>query len=162
MRRQQLQQLSRTNFITTPQGSGYIIGNVFGARWSFLGPATHHSDGFSTDISGFKAGVTACASLGYDTTGFVALLCSGFALGLVHLETKNAASDYEQSKDVGLGAATLELDARYNIGKYFHVGLALGGDFWISKLAAERPDGSELFHSNLFNASMQLGVGLHF
>lgn len=154
--------LSRTNFITTPEGSSYIIGNVFGVRWSYLGTATHHRDGFSTDISGFKAGVTACGSLTYDTTGFVLLVCSGFAAGLVHLETKDAASDYEQSKDVGLGAATLELDARYNIGKYFHIGLAVGGDIWVSKLTAERADGSELFHSNLFNANMQLGVGLHF
>lgn len=154
--------LSRANFITTPQGSNYLIGSVFGVRWSHLGPATHHSAGFSTDISGFKAGVTACASLIYDTSGFVALFCTGFAVGLVHLETKDASSDYEQSKDVGLGAATLELDARYNIGKYFHLGLTVGGDFWISKVTAERADGSELFQSNLFNANMQLGLGLHF
>jgi hypothetical protein len=145
-----------------PFDPSYIIGSVFGVRWSYLGPATYHSDGFSTEIGGFKAGVTACASLTYDTSGFVALFCSGFAVGLVHLETKDAVSDYEQSKDIGLGAATLELDARYNVGKYFHVGMVVGGDFWVSKLTAERPDGSELFHSRLFNANVQLGMGLHF
>lgn len=154
--------LTRTNFITTPQQGSYIIGNVVGARWSFLGSATYRSDGFSTQIRGFKAGVTACTSLTYDTSGFIALLCSGFALGLINLETKDASSDYRQSKDVGLGAATLELDMRYHLGEYFHVGLAVGGEFWISELTAERADGSALFHSRLFNANAQLGVGLHF
>jgi hypothetical protein len=154
--------LSRTNFITTPEHSSYIIGNVFGLRWSYLGTATYRSGGYSTDIGGFKAGVTACASLAYDTRGFVALLCSGFAVGVVHLKTNDRASDYQQSKDIGLGAATLELDTRYNIGKLFHIGLAAGGDFWISKLTAERADGSELFQSRLFNANLQLGLGLHF
>lgn len=154
--------LSRTNFITTPQQSSHIVGAVVSVRWSYLGTATYRSDGFSTDINGFKAGVNACASLTYDTRGFVALFCSGFAVGLVHLETRDAASDYQQSKDIGLGAATVELDTRYNIGKLFHVGLTVGGDFWVSKLTAERADGSELFHSNLFNANLQLGVGLHF
>jgi hypothetical protein len=154
--------LMRTNFITTPQRSSYIIGNVFGVRWSYLGSATRRSGGFSTELNGFKAGVSSCASLAYDTTGFVALLCSSFTVGLMHLETKDLASDYQQSKDIGLGAASLDLDARYNIGKYLHVGLAAGGEVWISKLSAERADGSELFHSRLFNVNVQLGLGVHF
>lgn len=75
---------------------------------------------------------------------------------------KDTAGDYQKVDDVGFGSATIELNARYNFGKYVHVGLAVGGDFWIGKLAAQRADGSELFHSRLFNANAQLGLGLNF
>jgi hypothetical protein len=92
----------------------------------------------------------------------VALLCSNFSIGLLDLETKRAASDYKQSKVTGLGSASLELDARYNIGKHFHVGLAAGTEIWLAKLTAERADGSELLHSRLFNANIQLGLGSSF
>jgi len=154
--------LLRTNFIVTPEHSRLLIGNVFGVRWSFLGSATRQSGGYSTEFNGFKAGVNACASLHYDADGFVALLCSGFTAGLMHLETKEAASSYTQSKSIGMGAASIELDARYNIGQYFHVNLMAGGEAWVGKLSAERADGSELFHSRLLNANVQLGLGLHF
>ena len=81
----------------------------------------------------------------------------------MELETKRAASDYKQSKVIGLGTASLELDARYNIGKHFHVGLAAGAELWLTKqLTAERADGSELFHSRPFNANIQLGLGSSF
>lgn len=154
--------LTRANFITTPGQTSYLIGNVFGVRWSYLGNATRRDGDYSTEISGFKAGVTSCSSLIYDTDGFIALFCANFSVGLIDLQTKDAASDYTQSKQIGLGAASLELDARYNLGKYVHVGLMAGGEFWVSKLAAERADGSELFHSRLFNANVQLGLGLNF
>jgi len=106
--------------------------------------------------------VNTCSSLDYDTAGFVALLCSSFTVGLMNLETKDAAGNYHQSKNIGLGAASLDFDARYNIGKLLHVSLAAGGELWLSRLSAERADGSELFHSRLFNANLQLGLGLHF
>lgn len=154
--------LWRTNFIVTPERSSFLIGNVFGVRWSYLGGATRRRAGYTTEFNGFKAGVGGCTSLHYDTEGFVALLCSSFTVGLMHLETKEATSSYEQSKDIGIGAASLELDARYNVGKYFHVGLLAGGEAWVGKLSAERADGSELFHSRLFNANVQLGLGLQF
>lgn len=154
--------LLRTNFIVTPEHQSLLIGNVFGVRWSYLGSATRRQAGYTTDLNGFKAGVNACTSLHYDTEGFVALLCSSFTVGLMHLETKEASSNYVQSKVIGLGAASLDLDARYNIGKYFHVGLMAGGEAWVGKLSAERADGSELFHSRLFNANVQLGLGFHF
>ncbi len=154
--------LSRANFISTPDRTNYLIGNVFGVRWSYLGNATHTADGYSTDISGFTAGVNACTSFAYDTTGFVFLLCGGFAVGRMHLETRALEGDYQKAKDIGLGTASLELNSRYNIGQHFHVALALAGEFWVSELTAERADGSQLFHSNLFNANAQLGFGVHF
>jgi hypothetical protein len=154
--------LTRTNFITTPEQNGFLIGNVFGVRWSFLGDATRRNGDYSTEISGFKAGVTSCTPLHFDTDGFVALFCANFSVGMMALETKHDTSDYEQTKLVGLGTASIELDARYNFGKHFHVGLMTGGEFWVSKLTAERADGSELFHSRLFNANVQLGLGLSF
>jgi hypothetical protein len=155
-------ELTRANFISTPARDSYLIGSVFGVRWSYFGTATHATDGYSTDVSGFKVGINACAPLHYDTTGFVFLFCSGFAVGRMQLETQEEGGSYRQSKGVGLGTASIELDGRYNLGKYFHVSLALGGEFWLSELTAERADGSELFHSRLFNGNAQLGVGLHF
>lgn len=154
--------LTSTNFITTPQRTSHLIGGVFGVRWSYLGNATHHSGSYATEMNGFKAGVLGCTSLTYDANGFVALFCSGFMLGLLHLETKDTASAYRKADDVGFGAATIELNARYNFGKYVHVGLAVGGDFWVGKLAAQRADSSELFHSRFFNGNAQLGLGLNF
>lgn len=154
--------LTRTNFITTPQRSSHIIGSIFGVRWSYLGNATHRSGSYATELNGFKAGALGCTSLTYDASGLVALFCSGFMVGLLHLETKDAASDYKKADDIGFGAATIELNARYNFGKYAHVGLAVGGDFWVGKLAAQRADGSELFHARLFNANAQLGLGVNF
>jgi hypothetical protein len=154
--------LTRANFITTPEQNSFLIGNVFGVRWSYFGDATRRDGDYSTQISGFKAGVTACSPLLYDTEGFVALFCANFSAGLIALETKHDSSEYKQSKVVGLGTASLELDARYNFGKHFHVGLMAGGESWVSKATAERADGSELFHSRLINANVQLGLGLNF
>jgi len=42
------------------------------------------------------------------------------------------------------------------------VSLNVGGEMWLGKLTAEGANGSELFHSRLFNANAQLGVGVHF
>jgi len=153
---------TRTNFITTPEHTSYLIGTVFGVRWSYLGNATRRSDGYSTEVSGFKAGLTACSSLTYDTNGFVFLFCTGFTAGLMHQETREVAGPHRQSKDIGLGAASLELDGRYNLGEHLHVSLNVGGEMWLGKLTAEGANGSELFHSRLFNANAQLGVGVHF
>lgn len=154
--------LTRANFITTPEQNGFLIGNVFGVRWSYLGDVTRRDGNYSTLISGFKAGVTSCTAAHYDPDGFVALFCANFSVGVMALETKHDTSDYEQTKVIGLGTASIELDARYNFGKRFHVGLMAGGEFWVSKLTAERADGSELFHSRMFNANVQLGLGLSF
>jgi hypothetical protein len=115
-----------------------------------------------TGLSGFTAGVNACTSFAYDTSGFVFLLCAAFAVGRMHLETRALEGDYLKTKDIGLGTASLELNTRYNIGEHFHVTLALAGELWVSELTAERADGSQLFHSNLFNANAQLGFGVHF
>lgn len=153
--------LLRANYITTPKGSSFLIGNVFGVRWSYLGKATKRDAGYSTEIEGLNAGVMSCSSLSYDSGGFVALLCASFMVGVTHLETKSASNDYQQSKDFGFGGAGLELNLRYNIGRHFHLNLAGGADIWASKLTAEKADGSELFHSRLFNGNVQLGIGIH-
>jgi hypothetical protein len=154
--------LTRANFITTPQHESYLIGSVFGVRWSYFGDGAQHSGSYVTHLNGFKAGALGCASLTYDTTGFVALFCSGFMVGLMHLDTHDTAGDYQKIQDIGFGAASMELNGRYNFGKYVHLGLLVGGDFWVGKLAAARADGSELFHSRLFNANLQLGLGVNF
>ena len=154
--------LERASYITTPAQTNYLIGSVFSVRWSYLGVATHRDGDYTTDLQGFRAGVLGCSSLAYDTRSLVLLLCSGFTVGLMTLDTQSADGTYRDSRNTGFGAASLELNARYNIGKYFHVGLTAGGEAWLGELKAERADGSELFHSKLFNGSALLGVGLHF
>lgn len=153
---------SRTNFITTPERSSFLIGNVLRVGWTYFGAVTRESGAYKTAIHGFKAGVSACSSLTYDTQGFVALLCGSFTVGLVSLETKESGSDYHQDKVVGMGAASLELDARYNLGQHFHLSANASGDSWPGTFSAERADGSKLFESRLFSASLQLGLGAHF
>lgn len=154
--------LSRTNFITTPERSSFLIGNVLNAGWSYFGGVTHHTGVYSTTIHGFKAGVSSCTALTYDTQGFVALFCGGFHVGLVNLETKEAGTDYQKDKMTGFGAASLSFETRYNIGNHFHIGASAGGEMWLGTLSAERADGSKLFESRLFNANVQLGLGVHF
>lgn len=154
--------LMRTNYITPPDGKSFLIGNVFGVRWSFLGKATQHSAGFSTDIEAVNAGAVACTSLTYDSVGFVAMVCASFMVGVTHLETTDSARDYQRSQSVGFGSAGVELNVRYNVTKHLHANLAAGGDLWVNKLTAESPNDSELFHSRLFNANLQLGIGVQF
>lgn len=154
--------LSRTNFITTPERSSFLIGNVLRVGWTYFGGVTRETGAYRTAINGLKAGVSSCSSLTYDTQGFVALLCGSFTVGVISLETKESGSDYHQDKVVGMGAASLELDTRYNIGQHFHLSANISGDIWPGTFSAERADGSKLFESRLFNASAQLGIGVHF
>jgi hypothetical protein len=154
--------LSRTNFITTPQQASFLTGGVVTVGWSYFGNVTRHSGDYATDINGLKAGIGGCTPLTYDTAGLVAMVCSMFTAGLLHLDTKEATSGYHQDKLLGLGAASIALDARYNIGKHLHVSALAGGEMWFGQLSAERVDGSKLFQARLFNANLQLGLGVHF
>jgi len=154
--------LMTTSLVTTPEGTSYLIGGLFGIRWSYFSPASRRDGELVTSLGGFKTGVEACASLTYDTTGFVGLLCSGFAIGIMHVETRDESGGYRRGKEIGLGTASLELRGLYHLGRHAHLGLSAGGEFWVSRLTAERQDGTELFHSRLFNANVQLGAGFHF
>ena len=154
--------LSRTNFITTPERSSFLIGNVLRVGWTYFGGITRETGAYKTAIHGIKAGVSSCTSLTYDTQGFVALLCGSFTVGVISLDTKESGSDYHQDKVVGTGNASLELDVRYNIGQHFHLSANASGDIWPGTFSAERSDGSKLFESRLFSASAQLGFGVHF
>jgi hypothetical protein len=154
--------ISRTNFITTPEHSSFLIGNILSAGWTYFGGVTRETGAYSTTIHGFKAGVNSCSAVTYDTQGFVALFCGGFMVGLASLETKERGSDYHQDKVTGMGAASFSFEARYNIGQHLHLSGSAGGEMWLGPLSAERRDGSKLFESRLFSASAQLGIGVHF
>jgi hypothetical protein len=155
--------LSRANFVTTPEGDSYLIaGWLPKVRWTWLGPVSFDSNNFSTKIWGLKGGFSGCSSLSYDTRGAVILMCGEIGAGLMQLDTTDAAGTKVQSKAVGLGFAGVELDSRYNLGEFLHLDLKLGGELSLSKLTAERPDGSEIFHSSPFSAYVQVGFGFHF
>jgi hypothetical protein len=153
---------TRTNYITTPQGDNYLIGNVFGGQWSFLGISTRKDGSYSTEMWGFRAGLVSCSSLSYDSQGFVALLCGNIAIGMMNLETTDSESDYVQQKEEGFGSASVDLDLRYHFAKYLHVGVVVGAEAWVADITAERADGSQLFQSRIPSAHLQLGLGVSF
>jgi hypothetical protein len=153
---------SLANFITTPESQKYLIGSIPRVRITLLGNSTYDAGAFETSVRGFKTGVGTCASFWFDLKGFVVLGCADFAIGMMQLETKDSTGTVTQSKSVGQGTAGIEFMARYNLSSFFHVGLNVGGEVWMSKLTAERPDGSRIFSSKLLNAHAELGVGFNF
>ena len=154
--------MSTTSLVKTPGDSDYLFAGGLRVRWSFLGLATHRSPGFSTRMWGLKAGLGSCGPLIYHPRGLILSLCSEIAAGAMALETKDAAGVKTQTKTVGVGTAGVELVSQYNLGSLLSVDLRAGGEMWLSKLTAERPDGSQLFHSSMFNAYVLAGLGLHF
>jgi hypothetical protein len=153
---------ARTNYITTPDGSGHIIGGILRGRWTFLGPTDYRVSDASTHFVGFKAGFGGCSQLVYDLEGFVVLACGEIAAGVAKQTTKDATGKVTKDELVGLGTVSLELDARYNVSRLFHLGLTAGGEGWLTQLRANRPDGREFFHTNPFGAYAVAGIGMHF
>lgn len=154
--------MSRAQLVTTPGDQNFLLGSAFRVRWSFLGPAVHHAPGFDTRVLAIKAGLGACTPLKYDPNALVLELCSEIAAGAMGLETRAADGTKTQSKSVGIGTGSLELHSQYNLGSALYVDLNLGGEMWVSKVSAERPDGSRLFQSSTFNAYALAGLGLRF
>lgn len=154
--------MSRAPLVTTPGDQSFLLGSAFRVRWSFLGPAVHHAPGFDTRVIAIKAGLGACTPFKYDPNALVIELCSEIAAGAMGLETRAADGTKTQSKTVGIGNASLELHSQYNFGSALYVDLNLGGEMWLSKVSAERPDGSRLFQSSTFNAYALAGLGLRF
>jgi hypothetical protein len=154
--------LSHASVVTTPGDRDFLLGGVFRVRWSFLGVGTLRSQGFSTDVWGLKAGIGRCTPVLHDPQGLELKLCAEIAAGVMSAVTRDATGRETQDKLVGIGTAGVEVDASYNISSAFHVGMTLGGEMWPSKVSAERPDGSRLFESELFNAYALVGIGLRF
>jgi hypothetical protein len=154
--------LSHASLVTTPGDRDFLLGGIFRVRWSFLGVGTLRSQGFSTRVWGLKAGIGRCTPLLYDPQGFELKMCAEIAAGLMSAVTRDATGLQTQDKLVGIGTAGVEVDAQYNISSAFHVGMTLGGEMWPSKVSAERPDGSRIFESELFNAYALVGIGLRF
>jgi hypothetical protein len=151
-----------TNSITTPQGSNYLIGNVFGGQWSFLGIANRRDGTYSTEMWGFRAAFVSCSSLTYDSAALVVLLCGNLAFGMMNLETRDSASAYVQRKRAGFGTAAVDLDLRYNFANFLNVAAVVGGELWVADIKAERADGSKLFQSRIPSLHVQLGLGASF
>jgi hypothetical protein len=154
--------VTSASLVKTPGDADYLLGG-FRIRWSFLGVGTHRSPGFSTGVWGIKAGFGGCGALLYDPRGLILSICPEIAAGAMAVETKDdATGSVTQNKTVGIGTASLELASQYNIGSLFHLDLHAGGEMWVGKLTAERPDGTRLFESSTFNAYLLAGLGLHF
>lgn len=153
---------SAASFITTPNAEKYLIGGIPRVRFTYFGKSTLRSGGFETSLVGFKTGAGTCTSFLHDLEGLVLLACTDFNIGVMQVETKDATGTVTQSKSVGQGTAGIELAARYNFSRLFHASFTLGGEAWMSKLSAERPDGSSIFDSRLLSGNAELGLGINF
>ena len=154
--------IARTNFITTPDGAGHIIGSILRTRWTFLGPTDYRSADWSTRFWAFKASIGGCSQLAYDLSGFVLLTCGEIAAGVAKIATTDPQGRTATDEIVGVATAAFELDARYNLGRVFHLGLTLGGEIWLTQLTARATDGTRIFHTNPFGAYASAGIGMHF
>jgi len=154
--------ISRANLVSAPGDQSFLLGTVLRVRWSFLGPGEHHAPGFDTRVVGIKAGIGSCTPLTYDPNGLVLELCTEIAAGAMGVETRDTAGRKTQFKTTGIGTASFEAHTQYSLGSTLYLDLNLGGEMWMSKVSAERPDGSQLFHSSLFNAYALAGLGLRF
>ena len=67
-----------------------------------------------------------------------------------------------QSKGAGFGEAILSAELQYYLGAGFHLGLKLGGALAIGDVSAERADGSRIFKSSPWSATVLAGVGFRF
>lgn len=153
---------ARTNFITTPDGAGHIIGGILRSRWTLLTPLEYRKDGWSAQWLGVKASIGGCAQLVYDLEGLALLFCGELGAGMAKVTTKNPAGHVTKDELLSLGSAALDLDARYHMGRYFYADLALGVEAWLSQIKAVKSDGGEIFHARPLGAFVTAGVGLHF
>jgi hypothetical protein len=154
--------LARTNFITTPDGAGHIIGSILRTRWTILGPTEYRSSDWSTRFWAFKVSIGGCSQLAYDLSGFVLLACGEIGAGVAKIAAKDPQGRTTSDEIVGVPTAALELDARYNLGRVFHLGLTVGGEAWLSQLTARATDGTRIFHTNPLGAYAMAGLGMHF
>jgi hypothetical protein len=154
--------VSGASFVTLPDGKNYLAGVIPRIRLSYLGQATYHANDASVSAQGGAVGMSLCWSPIYDTRGFVALLCAEYALGVMQLKSMDAQGKQTQTKSPALQSAGLGLEAEYNWGSLFHVGLKAGFDALAQPVSADRPDGSEIFHSSTIAGYGMLGLGVHF
>jgi hypothetical protein len=149
-------------FVTTPDGTQRIVGPIMRMHFSLLGGATLHSGDMSTQVSGQAVALGMCATPYYDSRGLVLLGCAEFGGGLMALDTKNSSGTKVQSKLQGFGKIGLLVEAEYNLGSWFHMGLTLGAEQSTVSFTAERADGSQIFESGKFSGYGLFGIGGHF
>ncbi len=153
---------SGANFVTLPGGKSYLTGVIPRLRVSYLGQATYHAQDASVSAQGVAVGLGLCWSPVYDTRGLVALLCAEYGLGVMQLKSLDAAGQETQSKSPALQTGGLGLETHYNLGSLFHIGLKAGLDTMFQPITADRPDGTEIFHSSTFAGYGMLGFGFQF
>jgi hypothetical protein len=150
------------NFITTPDGKSYIAGVIPRLRLSYLGSSSYRAADASVQAQGVSVGLGLCVAPTYDTRGFVALLCAEYALGVMQLKSRDAQGMQTQEKSPALQIAGVSFETEYNLGSAFHLGLKVGFDTLIQPISADRPDGTEIFHSSSIAGYGMLGFGVHF
>jgi hypothetical protein len=153
---------SRANFVTLPSGDSYLLGTIVRLRASLLFDQSYRFGDFRAEGGGQELGASLCFSPHYDTAGWVLLGCAEVSAGLIAVRTKDASGATTQNKTQGFGAAGLGIETSYNLAAHFQIGLRLGVETLTSPITAERPDGSELFHSSPIIGSGMLGIGTHF
>jgi hypothetical protein len=154
--------LTRANFITPPDGGHFVVGNVIRVRLSWLMQEKYRATDATTDASGFSFAINLCHSPYYNMRGAVVLLCAEYGGGFMKLDTRDTSGTLVQSKTAGLGTVGANTELQYNLGRFFHLDLRIGGDVNLTDVTAERADGSRIFKSQPFSAYAVGGLGFNF
>jgi hypothetical protein len=150
------------SFVSLPDGRDFVLGPIVRVRVSYFGPATHTSDdGYTTDFSGFVAGVGVCRAPLHDTGGFMLLGCVGFNAGVMGMTTEGPG-DFEREVGAPLAMADIGVESTYNFSDLFHATLKVEVDAVLGNAPPIRANGSDIFQPSLFTGSALVGFGAHF
>jgi hypothetical protein len=156
--------LARGTFIGTPTegGRGRPVGPWLRLGAALLGNVSHRALGETTDVGGQRLTVGACLAPGPELRGLVILTCADLSAGMIGTRFTNATGGKSPVRTSGFGALGLAIDVRYDLTRWFHLGLRLGGGALTDAITARRDDGSEIFRSSRFTGHASFGLGAHF
>lgn len=151
---------ARANFVTLPNETSYLVGPIWRVRASLLA-GTHRSGEYSTDIGVQRVSFGLCYAPLFDTGGLALLFCGDLGVNGIGTRTVDGAGNVIQKKYTGFGTTDLAVNLVYNLGRHFQIGAEVGGALTTNPVAAERADGSQLFHTSLVSGYGTIGLGGH-
>ena len=149
---------ARANFVTLPNGESHLLGTIARLRGSLLLNQSFHQADTEVELGGQQLGVGLCSSPYYREDGLVLLGCADLAIGLMQLKIREPGLA-ERSQTMGFGQLGLSAEASYHFGRHFLLAAKLGIDVPVTRLEADRADGSRIFQSSAVMGSGMLGLG---
>jgi len=154
--------VTRTNLVTTPEGTGYRLTPSMRLHLGLLADGTYRSNRGSVTLGGETVGIDSCAALSYDRRGLVFFACAEFAGGLLGYKVTDPNGVKGPLKVGGIGTVGVGLDAIYNLTRHFHLEARFGGGVILGSVSPENSSGQEIFKSSTFTMNAMIGAGGHF